>query len=92
MKSRKNFKQMVEEEHSSWVDTLLGKSVKEMEDHLVTLAKHRQEIIEDRNNRDDIKQLQEELKELKAPFRDALKANDAKQKYLVELIKEKGGK
>jgi hypothetical protein len=85
------FKIKVEKEHGSWVDTLNGRSVSELETHLVTLAKHRQEILEDLVGRDDIKQLQEELKELKAPFKDAIKANDMKQKYLVELIKEKGG-
>lgn len=67
-------------------------SVEQLDHRLAQLAKDL-EATEDAKDADsDLAEAQEKATELAAPYRDAKKALRLKSRYVIALIKEKGGK
>jgi molecular chaperone GrpE (heat shock protein) len=90
--SRKlDFKQKVAKEFPEFVSVVDGMSLEELDQRLLSLAKHQEEVAEALAQHEEINRLKEQLKELKADFTDTQKALKMKMKYIHQLMKEKGG-
>jgi hypothetical protein len=90
-KGKKNFREIVESEHQEWVSTVQGLSIEELDNMILRYAKYREEIKEAREKDEQLNQAKELVKELSAPYRENLKINEQKTKYLIMLLGEKGG-
>lgn len=82
----------VEKELPDFVGEVIGMSVEELDKKLASLAKHYEEVTTAQNNDEKYQEAKKEVKEMGAPYRDVKKAIRMKNSYIVELIKEKGGK
>ena len=74
------------EKHPTFLDELTGLSKESLEARLLGLAKGRQELLQAKEADEELKRVEEELKELKGPYRDALTAIDLKMRYIGELL------
>jgi len=90
-KGKKSFREIVESEHSEWVSTVQGLSIEELDNMILRYAKYREEIKESREKDEQLNEAKELVKELSAPYRENLKINEQKTKYLIMLLGEKGG-
>jgi hypothetical protein len=88
---KKNLRQVVEEQHSDWASTVQGLSIEELDNMILRYAKYREEIKEFREKDEELNKAKELVKELNAPYRENLKINEMKTKYLIMLLGEKGG-
>lgn len=84
-------KRDVEKKYPSFVEETNGMSVSDMNARLNKLVKNNDEIQTAMDENQKINEAKELLKELKGPYTDGIKENKLKIKYLIELIKEKGG-
>lgn len=75
-----------------FVSIVNGQSLKDLNDNLLTLAKYAQEVITSQKADEALSKAKEEVKELNAPYKEALKANANKQRYVALLLEEKKGK
>jgi hypothetical protein len=91
MAKKKSFREIVEEQHQDWVSTVQGLSVEELDKMILRYAKYREEIKEAREKDEELNRVKELVKELGAPYRENLKINEQKTKYLIMLLGEKGG-
>lgn len=91
MRPSKTINEKVEAEYPEFVQDVLGLDVDSLEKRLSTYAKHRDETEEAKKNDDELNTGKATVKEMSAPYNDALKAINLKSKYIVALIKEKGG-
>ena len=91
MSDRTTIEKKLEKIHHGFADTVAGLPVKDLEQNMLMYAKHLEETNEALRNSKDIKEAQETLKELKAPYSDMLKALKLKMSYLHLLMKEKTG-
>jgi hypothetical protein len=86
---KKLFKLPGGEEFKSTVDSL---NVAQLEARISDMQKHLNESEEHKENNEDLKNAKEEVKLLSEPYNDLKNAIKIKTKYIIELIKEKGGK
>ena len=63
----------------------------DMEYKLLQLAKHKEDIISTKNADVALQSAKDEVKELNAPYKDQLKQNELKARFLALLIKELKG-
>lgn len=70
------------------VDTL---SIATLEARITKMQKDLDESEEHRKNNEALIQVKNEKAELEGPYNDVKKAVQVKTKYIIELIKEKGG-
>lgn len=84
-------KRDVEKKYPSFVEETNGMSVADMNARLNKLVKNNDEIQTAMDENQKINEAKELLKELKGPYTDGIKENKLKIKYLIEMIKEKGG-
>lgn len=91
MSAKKSYKEIIEKDYPEFADTVLGMTVEQLNSRLAQHAKDLDQIDEAKDN--DIKRMetQELLKEINAPYNDAKKLFKLKNKYIINLIKEKGG-
>lgn len=81
----------IEKIHQGFADTVEGLPTKDLENNMLMYAKHAEDTLEALRKSKEIKDAQEQLKELKGPYSDTLKALKLKMAYLNLLIKEKNG-
>jgi trehalose/maltose hydrolase-like predicted phosphorylase len=91
MAKKKSLRETVEEQHQDWVSTVQSLSVEELDKMILRYAKYREEIKEAREKDEELNRAKEIVKELGAPYRENLKINEQKTKYLIMLLGEKGG-
>ena len=65
-----------------------GLSEKGKNDSLLQLSKYAQEIITAQKEDEALTEAKEKVKDLNAPYRDSLKVNAAKQRFIALLITE----
>lgn len=87
----KTVQEKVQAEYPEFVDSVMGLAVDALEKRLSDYAKHRDEVEESKKADGDLEQAKAVVSEMSAPYNDALKAINLKSKYIVALIKEKGG-
>lgn len=90
-KQPKTFEQKVETDYPEFADTVRGLSVEELNVRISTYAKQLNEITESLKASEPIKAAREELNNMIAPFREGKKEASTKIRYIVGLIKSKGG-
>ncbi len=74
-----------------FIDEVVGLSVKALEDRIVNLQKGLDESRAHKEENIALRTAKEEVAELNGPYADVEKAVKVKTKYIIELIKEKGG-
>lgn len=90
-KNKKDVKQVVQKEYPEFVDAVQSLTTVELEMKISDYAKHQEEIVTAKENDEELTQISERKSELEAPYRDAKKANNLKMRYLIALLKDKGG-
>jgi superfamily II RNA helicase len=89
--AKKDIKMVVEKKYPDFADTVLGLSVEDLEKRLSTYAKERDNVREAKENDEKLEEIANLKSELEAPYKDATKAIDLKSRYIIQLIKDKGG-
>ena len=81
----------VQKDYPEFVSTVDGLSVQDLEGKLSSYAKEADKVLVARKEDEELTKTKALTKELSGPYSDALKAIALKTKYIIELIKEKGG-
>lgn len=84
-------KRDVEKKYPAFVEETNGMSVSDLNARINKLVKDTDQIQTAMDENQKINEAKELLKELKGPYTDGIKENKLKVKYLIEMIKEKGG-
>jgi hypothetical protein len=88
---RTEIEKKLEKIHHGFAQTVAGLPLKDLEQNLLMYAKHNEDTQHALRNSKEIKEAQEQLKELKAPYSDMLKALKLKMSYIHILMKEQAG-
>lgn len=91
MAKGKTLREKVESQFGDWTSTVQGLSIQELDAQILRYTKYREEIKESKTKDEQLLKTQELLKELSAPYKDAVKATELKTQYLIMLLGEKGG-
>ena len=90
-KGKKSFEEKVEENYPGFVESVMGLSVPELNNRLSTYVKELQKSEEAREMDSELKSTQELAKQMAAPYNDVKKAVKDKNKFIIGLIRSKGG-
>lgn len=90
-KSKVDIKEKVQKEFPEFTAEVDGLSVSDLEKRLSTYAKQAEEIEDAKDADEGLADAKDRVAELSGPYKDAKKAVRAKSKYLIALIKDKGG-
>ncbi len=85
-------KQSFEAEHPEFVSEVAGLSVEELDNRLASLSKANEENNDARDDDEELQGARELSRELGAPYNDLKKVIKLKSRYIIALIREKGGK
>ena len=85
------FTEKVQREFPEFTDSCQGLSVQQLENRIATYQKELQESEDFRAKDEGLARAKAEAKELAAPYNEVAKAVGTKTRYLIELIREKGG-
>jgi hypothetical protein len=88
---KRSIQERVQKELPEFAEVVAGLSVAELEQRLATEAKNSERIEESKENDQALEDAKAQVAELGAPYRDAKKVVRLKSRYLISLIKEKGG-
>lgn len=91
MSDRTEIEKKIEKIHHGFAATVAGLSLKDLEKNLLMYAKQSEETQQELRNSKEIKDAQENLKELKSPYSDMLKALKLKMSFIHILMKEQSG-
>jgi hypothetical protein len=75
---------------SDVVDTLNSASADDLREKLSSLAKHEDETEEALEKDEEIERLTEELKQMKAPYKDTLSGIKLQRSFIAILMRERG--
>lgn len=89
---KKSIQEQVQHDSPEFASEVVGLSVEELDARLAQLAKDTEAFHQARESDDALEEARHAASELAAPYRDGAKALRLKSRYLVALIKEKGGK
>lgn len=92
MKHKKDIQAIMAEENPELVDECASLSVEQLDARLAQCAKDSQAADELKEADMTYQSMKEALQEMGAPHRDAKKAIKLRSRYLIALIKERGGK
>ena len=84
-------KQSFESEHPEFVAEVNALSVAELDARLAGLSKANEENADARDNDEDLQEARESARQCAAPYNDLKKVIKLKSRYIIKLIKEKGG-
>ncbi len=90
-KAKKSFEEKVQAEYPEFVGEIVGLSVDQLNGRLAEQAKAAEWNETSKEEDEDLEKAQALASELGAPYRDAKKEIRLKSRYLIKLIKEKGG-
>jgi hypothetical protein len=82
-------KKKVQKEHPVFTDSVDGLPLKELKESVLIYSKYQHETDMALKNDEQIERVAQSLNELKAPYRDALKALKMKIQYLHLLMQDK---
>lgn len=85
------FEGKVQKEFPEFTNEVAGLDVQSLKNRIATYARELSESEEAQENDEALLAAKAEAKELGAPYRDVKKAVATKTRYLLSLIKEKGG-
>ena len=89
----KTLQEKVDAKYPQYSAEVMGLSVPQLDQRIATLQKTLEDAVQfqEEKNGEALKSLAAQLKDLKADLGDVRKAVALKTKYLVSLVKEKGG-
>lgn len=90
-KPKKSVQEIVQKEYKDFAGDVDRLSVAELETRLNMYAKRAEEVEDAREADEELERTSDLLNELRAPYKDAKKEIRLKSRYLISLIKEKGG-
>jgi hypothetical protein len=90
-KPKKNVKDVVQKEYPEFAATVDGLSVADLEKKLSTYAKEQEKVIEAQERDVGLEDAKAKVSELSGPYNDAKKAIRIKMRYLIAIIRDKGG-
>lgn len=82
-------KTKAQKDYPEFTDSVDSLQLADLEKNLLTLAKYREETEMAKKKDEELEKAKEEVKELQAPYNDALKALKVKMAYLGLLIQER---
>lgn len=90
----KSLQEKVDEKYPEYSGEVMGLSVQQLDQRIAELQKTLEDAaqFQEEKNGEAIKGLQAQLKDLKDDYNEVKKAVALKTKYLVSLVREKGGK
>ena len=90
-RSKKTVQEKVQAEFPEFSAEVEPLGIDELNDKLASLAKGLQESEESKERDEELERTRLLASELSAPYRDVKKAVGLKTKYVISLLKEKGG-
>jgi FtsZ-binding cell division protein ZapB len=84
-------KNRAQKDFPEFTDSVDGLSVGDLESYMLIMAKYRDEVDLSKQKDEELARLKEQIKDIQAPYNDALKALKTKMAYLGVLIQEKKG-
>ena len=91
--AKKDWRAKFEAEFPDFVDVVAGMGTEELDSKLLQYAKEAEAIRKGKEEKIGaiLERMSEEKKTLEGPYKDAAKANNLKQRYIVHMIGERGG-
>lgn len=90
-KAKKSLQEKIQEEMPEFAGEVAGLSVADLNNRLAEQAKAAEWNEQSKEDDEELEEAQAHASELGAPYRDAKKAIRLRSRYLIALIKEKGG-
>jgi hypothetical protein len=90
-KEKLSFEEKLQKDEPAFCSSVDGMGVEALNKELVRYAKYSEEIQSEIENSAALKEAKEALKLITGPFNDAKKGNRTKMRYIINLIKAKGG-
>lgn len=90
-RAKKSLQEKVQEDMPEFAAEVAGLAVQDLNNRLATLAKGAEENEQAQEDDEDLEKARSEASELAAPYRDAKKAIRLRSRYIISLIREKGG-
>lgn len=90
-KAKKTLEDKVREEYEHFYQEVIGLSVGDLEKRLATYAKEREKVDVAMDQDVELKETRAKAKDLAAPYNESKKALKLKNKFIVQLISDKGG-
>lgn len=88
---KKSVVETVQEKYPEFTPTVDGLSLADLENKLSTYAKEAEKVLEAMEDDEELEQAKASVTELRGPYTDAKKAIRLKMRYIIALIKDKGG-
>lgn len=73
-----------------FIDDVVNMSREQLDDKMLRLAKHREEIQSTKNKDQELIQVKEKKKMLEAPYREQKKMNDKLARYVMLVMQDRG--
>jgi hypothetical protein len=90
-RQKKNVRETVEELYPDFTSEVGALTVDSLEKRLSSYAKRAEEIEEAKEGDEELERTRELLTELGAPYKDGKKEVRLKSRYIISLIKDRGG-
>jgi len=90
-KPKKSIQQKVQEEMPEFASEVAGLSVSDLNNRLAQLAKDSEVNEQAQEDDEGLEKARAEAAEMASPYKDAKKAIRLRSRYVIGLIKEKGG-
>ena len=90
-KAPKTFREKLDEEFPGFPDEVDAMNIQQLDNKISSLQKGLQDSEQHREQNQDLKDAKQEYDDLAGPYSDVRKAVKKKTKYLVGLVREKGG-
>jgi catechol-2,3-dioxygenase len=91
IRKKKSLEEKIREDYGSFYDEVIGLSIADLEKRLSTYAKENEKVNVAMEQDEELKKAKETAKEMAAPYNDTKKALRLKNKFIVQLIADKGG-
>jgi len=88
---KKDLKQKVQEEMPEFANEVAGLAVSDLNNRLAKLAKDAEANEQAQEDDEELEQTRAQASEMAAPYKEAKKAIRLRSRYIIALIKEKGG-
>ena len=89
--AKKSVREKVEKDYPEFSTEVAGLSIDELNSKLASLAKGLEDSENHKDDNEDLNNAKALASELAAPYRDVKKAVQLKSKYVIALLREKGG-
>lgn len=89
--AKKDIRTIIQKQFPEFIDAVDGLSTDEIEKRISGYAKESQNVDDAKDADEGLADAKAQVAELSAPYKDAKKAINLKIRYLIQLLKDKGG-